>query len=235
MRVRLHFKIPMTLPLSYRLIILSYLKESIRSQSEGFYNSFFIKGKDKTKPYAFATYFQNLKIKNDAVQADSMNVTISSSSSEFMIYLINGCQQIREFSYKDIKLTLTRVELLREKTINQPQVWLKTLSPILIESKGGKPVLFNQPDFEKEFNFIVSTRIKEIEGRPLYEPLKILKHSLQKAVIKENFHQKQGKELYFTANQGIFLIEGDPEDLKFLYLNGIGLRTGVGFGAVQIL
>lgn len=235
MRVQLYFTISSKFPINYRLIILSYLKESIRSQSNTFYNTFFIENKRETKPYAFAAYFKNIQIKNDVIYADSLSVTVTTSNTEFMIYLINGCQQTREFSYKNINMTLIRCELLKEKSITQSKVWLKTISPILVESKDRKPVLFNHPQFEKELNFIVSNMVREIEGRSLYQPIKILKNNCRRVVIKEDFHQKQDKDLYFTANQGIFLLGGDSRDLMFCYNNGIGLRTGVGFGAVQMI
>ncbi len=235
MRARFYFKIPPVFPIKNRLIILSILKDAIRSQSEEFYQSFFIDGKQKTKPYTFSTYFHNLEIKNKEIYADHLAVTVSSSSVQFILFLINGCQETKKFIYKDMLIVLERVELLKEKPIMESQVWMKTLSAILIESKEGEPLLAEHRDFEKELNFIMSKTVQEIEGRSLYQPIKILKSNLRKMVIKENFHQKEGRDLYFTANQGQFLLAGDPRDLTFCYINGIGLRTGVGFGTLEAL
>jgi CRISPR-associated endoribonuclease Cas6 len=235
LRIRFYFQIPSKFPIKHRLGILSYLKEAIHSQSNHFYESFFVENKQQTKPYVFATYFQHIKVKNGVIHAEGLKVTVSSSDTEFIILLINGCQQLKEFTYKDLNMSLIRMELLKEKTIVQSQVWFKTLSPMLIESKDGKPLLFGQPEFEKELNFIVSNKVQVIEGRRLYQPLKIIKGNTRKMVIKENFHQQEDSNLYFTANQGQFLLEGDQRDLTFFYQNGMGLRTGVGFGAIDII
>ncbi|MGM9987589.1 MAG: CRISPR-associated endoribonuclease Cas6 [Bacillaceae bacterium] len=235
MRVQLHFEMPEAFQISYRLAILSYIKESIRIQSNEYYQSFFIDNKQKMKPYAFGVYFHNIRTEGDYIHADSLKVTVSSSDVAFIILLLNGCQQVKAFTYKNMTLTLKRVELLREKNINLSQIWMQTISPILIESKEGKPLLVDDENFEREFNYITSKMIVEIEGRSLYQPLKILKHNLHKTVIKENFHQSQNKALYFTAQKGKFLLEGDPRDLMHCYQNGLGWRTGVGFGCIELL
>ncbi len=234
LRVRLDFHID-NFPLAYRLGVLSYIKQVIRSQSESFYQSFFIDNETQTKTYTFAAYFQNFKIEGDKIEADAMSVTVSSSNIEFMIYLINGCQQNKNFVYKDTTMSLRRLELLKEKTINTSQVWFRTLSPLLVESKHGKPVLASDPTFENELNIIASKMMQTNIGRDLYQPLKILNSHLKKMVIKENFHQVQDDYLYFTANKGEFLIKGDPRDLNFFYQNGLALRRGSGFGCLDIM
>ncbi|WP_374724388.1 CRISPR-associated endoribonuclease Cas6 [Calidifontibacillus erzurumensis] len=234
MRVRLNFKIT-EFPLAYRLLILSYIKQAVRSQSESFYHSFFVCNEKQAKPFVFAPYFQNLEIKDDLIYAENLQVTVTSSNLEFLIYLINGCQQNKNFSYKNYSLLLTKVELLKEKQINKSKVWFKTLSPILIETKEGKPVLPNSNNFEKELNYITSKIIESIDGRELYRPLTILASNLKKSVIKENYHQSQSNYLFYTASKGSLCIEGHPCDLNFIYQNGLGLRRSTGFGCLEII
>lgn len=234
MRVRLTFKID-HFPLAYRLIILSYLKHMIRSQSETFYQSYFIDNEKQTKSHVYAAYFQNLRIRRDKIEADSMSVTVHSSNMEFMIHLLNACQKNKNFNYKKTSMSLLRFELLKEKNVKKSQIWFMTLSPLLIESKEGKPILSSDPNFEYELNSISTKIMQSNAGRPLYQPLKILNSQLRKTVIKENFHQNQDSYLFFTANKGCFLLEGDPRDLHFFYQNGLGLRNGVGFGCLDII
>jgi len=38
-----------------------------------------------------------------------------------------------------------------------------------------------------------------------------------------------------TCFEGCFRLKGDPRDLQMLYQIGIGLRTGQGFGMVDIV
>lgn len=234
LRVRLNFQIS-KFPVAYRLLILSYIKQAVRSQSESFYQTFFVNNEKQAKSFVFAPYFRNLEIKDDEIFAHSLLVTVTSSDLEFIIYLINGCQQNKNFSYKNFTLSLTKVEMLKEKTINKSKVWFSTLSPILVETKEGKPILVCSQDFEKELNFISSKIVETIEGRELYQPLKILESNLTKTVIKENYHQTQKNYLYYTANKGRIYIEGDPRDLTFFYQNGLGFRRGSGFGCLDII
>lgn len=220
---------------AYRLAILSFIKHAVRNQSNSFYQSFFNENKVKHKPYSFSAYFHNLTIDNDQIESNEMALTVSSSDADFIIHLINGSQRIKEHSYKTFKIEVNRVELLKRKEILEDRVIFKTLSPILIEDQSKKPLLTDDPNFATEFNFICNNIIYSSLGRSLHRPLDIKNSSIKKAVIKENFHQSYDDYLYFTANHGLFELEGDPRDLRFFYHNGIGLRTGTGFGCLDIV
>jgi len=41
--------------------------------------------------------------------------------------------------------------------------------------------------------------------------------------------------MVLTTYKGTFCLKGDPEDLQLLYQTGIGLRTGQGFGMVEVI
>jgi len=221
-------------PIRYRLLLLSYIKETVRSQSEEFYRSFFVEREKETKRFSFASYFPNIQTEKDLIISDSLNLTVSSSNIEMMIYLINGIQQKREYQYKGSTIRFTGMKMIKEKSITQSQVWFKTLSPILVESKEKKPLLVSDDNFEKELNIISSKMMNSNYGRPLYQPIKILKHNMKKSVVKENLHQTSG-DLFFTGNTGQFLLEGDPRDLNVFYSDGIALRSNQGFGCLDIL
>lgn len=62
--------------------------------------------------------------------------------------------------------------------------------------------------------------------------------NLKKQVVKhtlKGFREKTGKPyMTFTTFQGCFKLKGHPQDLQTLYQIGIGLRTGQGFGMVEV-
>lgn len=233
MRCVFSFKIEY-FPIRYRLLLLSYIKEMIRSQSEEFYQSFFVEREKETKRFSFAPYFPNIQFDGDLIVSESLNLTVTSSNMEMMIYLINGSQQKSEYHYKESIMKFTGMKMIKEKTIVQSQSWFKTLTPILVESKERKPLLFDDDNFEEELNIISSKMMKSKYGRPLYQPIKILKHQMKKSVVKENLHQASG-DLFFTGNTGRFMVEGDPRDLNIFYLEGIALRSNQGFGCIDVL
>ncbi|MCL1632494.1 CRISPR-associated endoribonuclease Cas6 [Sporolactobacillus sp. CPB3-1] len=234
MRARLTFSIN-GFPLAFRLGVVSFVKECIRSESKTFYHQLFHIRERQCKPFTFAVYFPRLKVQDDTIIADQMIITISSVSYELMMYLFNGSQKNREYLYKKYSMNLSKFELLREKQISSSRIWMTTLSPILVEDKEGKPVLFNQANFEREFNIIMQKRLRSSENRDLYRPLIFRTIRMKKMVIKENFHQDIKDYLYFTTNTGDFLIEGDIRDLEYLYKNGCSLRSQLGFGMVDLL
>lgn len=234
MRVRIYCLIE-GFTIANRLGILSFIKQAVRSQSESFYSMFFEENKMKHKPYSFSPFFKNLSVVNDQIDSKEMVITVSSSDVEFIIHLINGCQKNKLHTYKNLKIEVTRVELAKSKTIQSDVALFKTLSPVLVEDQRKKPVLASDPNFETELNFISNSIMQSSLGRSLYRPLVIKNNALRKTVVKENFHQNQDDYLYFTANHGVFELEGDARDLNFFYLNGIGLRTGTAFGCLDIV
>lgn len=130
--------------------------------------------------------------------------------------------------------------MLNEKKIENDSVTFKTLCPALIETKDGKPILpsDNVEDFNIEFNAIHDRIFKDIRGYGLKRALEFEPLSLKKQVVKhtlEGFREKTGKPyMTLTCFEGSFRLSGDPEDLRLLYQIGIGLRTGQGFGMVEV-
>lgn len=110
----------------------------------------------------------------------------------------------------------------------------------MIETKDGKPILpsDNVEDFNIEFNAIHDRIFKDIRGYGLKRALEFEPLSLKKQVVKhtlKGFREKTGKPyMTLTCFEGSFRLSGDPEDLQMLYQIGIGLRTGQGFGMVEV-
>ncbi|WP_047153416.1 CRISPR-associated endoribonuclease Cas6 [Aneurinibacillus tyrosinisolvens] len=237
MKLRLTFKID-KLPVSYRLGILSIIKECIRRSSEDFYTNFFEVNKAQIKPFTFSTYFKKMRMDDEYIYAEQLDVTISSSSYEFIMHLFNGSQDEKTFTYRDFQLRLIGIRMLQDKklTPRTSAVVFRLLSPLLLENKQNKPVLISSPDFENELNYICELTIKRIQGRSLRKPIRIQSSRLTKQVVKEAFHLEDSpiKTLYFTAQKGWIQLEGHYEDLQCLYDCGIGHRTQLGFGLVEV-
>ncbi|MCM8759480.1 MAG: CRISPR-associated endoribonuclease Cas6 [Candidatus Omnitrophica bacterium] len=178
---------------------------------------------------------------------------VSSSSYEFITNLYNGLLQVREFDFDksaELKIYFERAYIINEKNINSDEVTFKTTSPILIEDKNGKPLLpfeCEENFFNEQFNIIHDKILQDLrtidrkKGPGLYKPMEfipILK-SLRKQVVKhtlKEFREKTGKPyMMLTTFSGSFRLKGDPRDLQLLYQSGFGLRTGQGFGMVEVV
>lgn len=185
-----------------------------------------------------------------------LTMYISSNDYEFIMNLYNGLLKLKNFNlYEDVILKLEKVILVNEKKIDKDEVVFKTLSPILIEDKDNKPILvepvsrgeenlsylkvLSKDDFNIHFNAIHSGILKNLRGYGIISNLEFEPINLKKQVVKhtlKGFRETTGKPyMTLTTMQGIFKLKGAPEDIQMLYQIGIGLRTGQGFGMVDVL
>lgn len=162
-----------------------------------------------------------------------------------MVCLYNGLLDMKSFQFgNNIYLKLEGVFMLDEKKINADEVMLRTNAPVLIENKEDKPILpiasglSPIASFNEHFNAIHDRILKDIRGQGLYREMEFIPVNLKKQVVKhtlKGFREKTGKPyMTLTCFEGCFKLKGDPMDLQMLYQIGIGLRTGQGFGMVEV-
>lgn len=184
---------------------------------------------------------------------DHLSMILSSWDPKNLINLYNGLLSLKTFPFNnEINMQIERILLINEKKIEKETVSFKTLSPVLIEDKNDKPIL---PDcleslvttgsmesnnrFEEHFNAVHDRILKDLRGRGLKREIKFLPEKIKKQVVKhtlKGFREKTGKPfMTLTCFEGFFKLAGDPEDLQMLYQIGIGLRTGQGFGMVEVV
>ncbi|MCS7164419.1 MAG: CRISPR-associated endoribonuclease Cas6 [Thermodesulfovibrio sp.] len=262
MRIKVIFYIS-KLPILYRNRFMSLIKEAL-SKSDSFYKERLYPNKNAeitkiTKPFCFSVFMPALREpKKEKIVIDSdfevedtvyyfpennyISLIVSSSDYEFIVNLYNGLLESRVFKFFDEQnLILKRIFMLKEKKIETDSVIFKTLCPALIETKDEKPILpFDDIEkFNAEFNAIHDRILKDIRGIGLKRTLRFEPLKMKKQVVKhtlKGFRDKTGKPyMTFTCFEGSFKLSGDPEDLQMLYQIGIGLRTGQGFGMVEVV
>jgi CRISPR-associated endoribonuclease Cas6 len=264
MRVRIVLKTD-EMPFLYRHRIISLIKEALM-RSDKDYKEFLYNGKI-SKPFTFSLMFPNTKeFVNKRISIDRnfeiddkvalikdgfLSLFVSSSDYRFVISLVTGLKKIGTFNFsygdcmlvdgKSINLEVKSISVLNEKVINNNFAIFRTMSPIVLEDKDDKPIIFLDDNFEKELNEIMDRILRSqiIRGFGLKRHLEFEPIKMSKQVIKhtlKDFREKTGKPImYITGNTGIFKLSGDAEDLNMLYKIGIGNRTGQGFGMLEIL
>lgn len=233
MRIRFEFDMSY-LPVAYRLGLLSIIKEMVRTSSESFYSHVFEGNKNLMKPFAHASYIRNIGINGGEITGTELALTVSSSSYEFMMHLMNGSERETVYNYRGFKLKLKNKRLLPNPPSFSSIITFKTLSPLLIEDERRKPLLAGDELFEQEFNYFAQLIVKEFYYRSLHEPLQVQQTSMKKVVIKESLHQEQTTPIFMTVNQGLIQVKGHPEDLQAIYHMGIGRRRSLGLGLLDI-
>ncbi len=262
MRVRVDFKAD-RVPIIYRHRFIALIKEALKEADDRFKEKLYPPEESefskRTKPFCFSVYIpvHRTQKKESLILDDDLTVEetvyylmgnakvsffISSCDYEFMVNFYNGILNIEKFRlFNDCWIIRDRLRLINEKMINTDMVCFKTMSHILIEDKEDRPIL---PDDDPEgfnfhFNSIHDKILKDVRGYGLKKDLRFSPVSIKKQVVKHTlrgFRVRTGKPIMMlTCFSGNFILEGDPQDLKILYQIGIGLRTGQGFGMVEVV
>ncbi|MBT9145341.1 MAG: hypothetical protein DDT42_01212 [candidate division WS2 bacterium] len=152
----------------------------------------------------------------------------------------------------EITLKFEGAYILNEEIIRTENITFRTLSPILLEyDVDGKkePLLpLNNSEFtefNKHFTAVHHRILRDIrtennkKGPGLYKELEFFPLKIRKKVVKHTLHgfrELTGKPyMMLTCFEGCFDLKGDPRDLQMFYQIGIGLRTGQGFGMVEVV
>jgi len=251
------------LPIIYRNRFMSLIKESLQKADSSYKEKLYPDKNSEiskvVKPFCFCVLMPATRqAKKEKIVIDEnfeiedivfyfpengyISFIVSSSDYEFIVNLYNGLLETKSFQFSDdINLVLKRAIMLNEKRIETDSVAFKTLSPVLIETKEGKPILPSDTldAFNREFNSIHDRILKDIRGDGLkkeleFEPLKIKKQVVKHTL--KGFTEKTGKPyMSLTCFEGSFRLKGDLSDLQILYQIGLGLRTGQGFGMVEVV
>lgn len=235
------------LPVTYRTSFMSLIKEALKNQSAQYYNDlYFWNGKKNKhpKPFTFAIRFSNFHIDGDYINLynEELSLYISSIDVEFLIRLYNGLIDRKLYPYplsEGNKISFIRSFLINEKELKNETVSFKTMSPILIENEDKKPLLPDDTDFQDEFNKLVNKELSTLRGYGLKKELHFIPIKIKKDVVKHRineFTEKTGKKyMMLTAFSGSFTLQGDIEDLDYLYKSGVGIRRSEGMGYVEVI
>lgn len=228
------------IPLGYRMMIVSLIKESLKKADNVYYKKLYETDKNEMKPFASAAYLKNFQIDENIINLDEMTIIFSSPDQEFILHLYNGLLQTEFFKYQDFIMRRGKIKIIPEKTINSDSVIFRTLSPILIEDKQGKPLAPGEPEYAANINYYADLILKAYRQKGLQRELKVTPSRMKKQIIKESNYDfeknnKSGQWLYFTSYKGFLKLEGTPEDLRLLYQLGLSKRRGQGFGLLEVI
>lgn len=225
------------IPISYRMKIYGLIKEAVKRSDANYYQKVFEQQRRDIPPFSIATYLKDYSYKQDIIQLRELTITIS-AELEFAIHAFNGLLKLHTYSVDGHTWTKVNARMINEAEIKSSSVLFKTLSPILIEDKQGKPLAPDDENYEEELNYYVSLQVKRFLKRNLHEAIKFTPLNMKRVVIKErnqdfNKMMKPQDYLFYTTYQGLFKLEGHPEDLQILYQYGLGRRTAF-FGLLQL-
>lgn len=232
------------IPLSYRMPIVSMIKNTLEKYSPEYYKKLYFfenKKNKKIKPFTFSVFLEDYQMEKEEINIkEKIYLVISTPDTELFINIYNGLLKMSKYTYNNkFTLSIGKIILLREKPINSEETIFKVLSPIVIKDKSGKFLNVEDEKYVNELNYISDLSLKTYRGFGLTKPLKFEQVDYEKVVVKEKisgFKEVTKKDtFYITGYKGIFKLTGDKEDLRLLYELGIGYRRSQGFGNVEVI
>lgn len=231
------------IPIANRFMICSLIKKAISDGDKDLFNSIYLyedKRNKKIKDFTFSIYLNDFKITEYYIEVNGkISVTISTSNYNVGIAIYNGLLENKIFTYKDYKLEITKVTLLKESKVTTNSIVCKTLSPIFIRDKEGRAIDINDNSFEETLNYICDLYLKTYREIGLTERIRFSPIDMKKVVIKEEisgFKEKTGKKyIFIDAYKGLFTLQGNIHELQILLEAGIGFRRSEGFGLIDLI
>ena len=232
------------LPVSYRMLFVSYIKKCLEQADKEYYHSlYFYNGRrnKKTKPFSFSVFLHNYELRDEEFIIDGdLSLNITSSDPQFLMTLYNGMVQETSLLYKGYNLQRKKIQIIQSHQPFSSTMLFRTMSPMLIVDKQKKSVeIENREIYERQLLYTANLILEQTRGYGLLEPLSFEPVLMRKIMIKEKineFTQRTGKShILFLGYKGDFWLKGHPNDLEDLYHLGLSMRRNSGFGMLQVL
>ena len=220
---------PVKVDIDYRRRFISLLKRVLREEYEQI----------KARPYTFAVYFgKDAKIRGNHIEGvKSINFRFSTGDNLLAVKFYNGVLALKKKNATHaIGEGKFAIEWIRQEKEVEPTGVFRTLSPVVVERMGftsQKPteryIIPSEEGFEESLLENILRRYRDIRGKDL----KVSRFTFENLKTKEEFVKHYGG--YLRGFIGKFKIVSDSEELlRFIYQYGLGLRTGQGFGYLEV-
>lgn len=206
-----------------------------------------ILSKKEYKPYTFSVWLgDKIEIEKEKIQTDKIITFLFSSGDPVIITnFYNGILPLKGKKIsltKDYIFTITNINLLPYRKINTNKVLFKTIGVSVLNDPESSKNDFKRwyiipTDDLERFNQCLAQRTN---SRYQFITNKAGVHKIKMVLPYETDNPiKETIVKHYEGNvrgfRGIFWLEGSPEILQFVYDYGLGIRTGQGFGMLEII
>jgi len=228
----------LNLPKDYRRYFISFLKKVFEKVNlEKIYQ------RKEYRPYTFSVWLgENFKIDEELHTDTKISFLFSSGDPVVITNFYNGIIKLKKEGFKIIReiLEIKDINLLPYRKIKTNKAIFKTIGVCVLNNPEAPKDDFRNwyiipvDDLDK-FNEILfkrtNDRFKYLTGKKEAHPIRLnlIENYPIKEVIVKHYNG------YIRGFKGIFELEGSPEILQFVYDYGFGIRTGQGFGLLEII
>lgn len=161
-------------------------------------------------------------------------MTFSTGLFDLMTYVCNRAIVMKD-KVTVLGLNLDQIQLLPNKTIRSDAVKFQVVGHAVL--RGRDDYLDNADAFqiEEAINAHLQTKLSFLNqniaplDNSVYSPIKVIEH---RELVKGVCQHYGGK---ITSIRGNITLAGYPTSLQFLYDYGLGVRTGQGFGLLEVV
>ncbi|MCX8082442.1 MAG: CRISPR-associated endoribonuclease Cas6 [bacterium] len=225
-----------------RKYFISFLKKIFSTASQLEYEELF--STKKVKPYVYSP-FLGLNWEKGILGPD-ISIIFSSGDISVISHFWNGILSLQKnenafIEIEGVKFVLENIQLLPQRRINSSKIICKSIGAIVMTDPSASPSNFSEwftvpskdniQKFNEVFNERTAISYSSILGKTLKSNIQF--NILPDYRITEIIVPVFGG--YAKGFKGGFSLEGNPEVLQFLYDFGIGVRTGQGFGMIDVI
>lgn len=215
---------PATVSVDYRSRFIALLKKALGPEEfEG----------SSPRAYTFAVFFQDAIFEDKLIKnVQKINFRFSTCYSVLAVRFYTSMARLKESLYMHpIGTGKFIIESIKEEREQKVNGCFKTLSPVVVQriSEAGKYLLPADDLFNESLLENTLKRFASIKG---YIP-RVKEFKFVPVEIKPQQVKHYGGNI--PAFLGRFRIETESEELlKFVYQCGLGVRTGQGFGYLEV-
>lgn len=216
----------------WRRTILSFLKNLIENENPELYDEYYGSGKTSIKNYTYWAFLPGAVFEKDYISLtdDEIKISLSSSEIKLLMCFYNAMIKFKGKSYPladGNEMKIRSVKIKKTKEIMEEEIIINMLSPLVARwhyaDKPDRYYLYNEEGFNESIQKNMKTRFGDETELPVLEPIKC------KKVIVKAFGA------VIPASMGVFKLKGEISQLNRLYLNGVGNKTGGGFGKFEVI
>ncbi|AEH23307.1 CRISPR-associated protein Cas6 [Thermodesulfobacterium geofontis OPF15] len=240
MKIKIIFesKEKLSLDKDYRCHFISFLKKVFeKANLERIYQ------RKEYRPYTFSVWLgETFKIDEKLHTDTKISFLFSSGDPVVITNFYNGVLKLKNERFKIIgeNFEIKDINLLPYKKIKTNKAIFKTIGVCVlnnpqVQKKDFKSWYITPYDDLDKFNEILyqrtNDRFKYLTGRKDAHPIRL--NLLENYPIKEVMVKHYNG--YVRGFKGVFELSGSPEILQFVYDYGFGIRTGQGFGLLELV
>lgn len=229
------------LPIEYRKIILSYIKNALSKCNNGKYYENYFKNTNQ-KDYCFSVILPNSKFDKEKIILNKNEIKIlfstdDNSKTGLILFSSFIAQKNKSYPLPDNNSMILKSidNQKQEQILNSKAIFKTTLGSGLCvrdhdkEKNKDDYYIYSDEQFREKLQVVLHNEISQL-GISKEETLNIKVNPIKcKKIVVKHYGR------YIDITVGMFEIQASPYILQYFYNTGIGSRKSAGFGMLDLV